>query len=221
MPAYNEEKAIGGFLKELTSFLKDYDCEIIVVDDGSKDKTMDVVKSIDDKRIKLISYQPNKGKANAVRRGVEEANMEYVIFIDADGAISPDQIPRMLEKFPENDFVVGTRNLKESTVKKSAFRWVLSFGFNNYVNCLFQMKFSDYLCGFKGFKTKFAKELFSNLKSQRWIFDVELFYKAKKLKLKYFELPIVWNEAEESNMTFKAIVKMFFELISLRLRVNK
>jgi glycosyltransferase involved in cell wall biosynthesis len=222
IPAYNEERRIDPFLSNLIKYCRKnikIKYEILVIDDGSKDRTVSIVKRIKHKNLRLISYKPNKGKANAVETGVKAAKGSHLLFIDADGAIVPKEISKMLPILEKNDAVVGSRNLKESRAKKDFFRRILSFGFNNYVSFLFGMSFSDYLCGFKGFKTPVARKLFHNLKSERWIFDVELFYRIKKYRFSCKEIAIRWIHQDDSKMKTIDVVKIFFQLLGLRMRV--
>jgi len=221
VPAYNEEKRIKTFLFDLNTYctrnLKNY--EIIIVNDGSNDKTLDIIKKVKYKNFRYSSYTPNKGKANAVKVGVTIAKGSHLLFIDADGATAPKEISYMLPKLEKYDVVVGSRNLKASKAKKNFSRRILSWGFNNYISFLFRMSFSDYLCGFKGFKTPIAKKLFYSLKSKRWIFDVELFYKIKKYKLSIAEIPIKWIHQDDSKMKTTDIIKIFFQILMLRLKI--
>ncbi len=221
VPAYNEEKRIRPFLADLNKYcIKNLDnYEIIVVNDGSKDRTLDILKKIDYKNFRCISYTPNEGKAHAVMTGVFAAKGSHLLFIDADGATSPQEISKMVPHFDNYDAVVGSRNLKASEAHKDFTRRILSFGFNNYVSFLFGLDFSDYLCGFKGFKTSIARKLFDNLKSKRWIFDVELFCRIKKYGVSVKEIPIQWTHCNDSKMKKMDVVRIFWQLFVLRLRI--
>lgn len=224
VPMYNEEKRITPFLTNLIKFsekkLKDY--EIILVNDGSKDNTDKVVKGIikNNKNIRLISYKPNGGKGNAVKVGFKNARGKKVLFIDADGSIQPDEIPRMIEKLDKYDVVVGNRYAKESKVKRHWLRAVYSFFFNTIVKILFQSRVRDNLCGFKGFKKNIADNLFNDLIDKRWVFDVELFFKIKKKSYSLYELPIKWVHVGGSQVKmFSDPVKWFLRLIILRIKL--
>jgi len=220
VPAYNEEKRIQGFLPSLLSFSKNYlrNCEIIIVDDGSTDSTKSVVQQLIQHypSAKLISYPVNKGKGNAVREGVTAAKGKYILFIDADGSIPPEEIPNMIEKLKEHQVVVGSRRIDVSKVKTSPLRKFTGTMFNAYVNLLFRIDIYDNLCGFKGFEKSVAKALFSDLQSMRWIFDVELFYKIRKNNYTMHHLPISWEHREGSKIRLIDPVKMAVELLKLR-----
>src|SRR3989344_3196133 len=217
VPCYNEENRIKPFLTSLIQFSKDNlkSYEIIVVNDGSKDKTLDVLKEFS-KDIKLISYEKNKGKGGAVREGVLSSIGEKVLFIDADGSIQPDE---MLEKLDSYDVVVGDRASKDSDVNAIALRNITGKLFNFYVNVLFGYKTWDNLCGFKGFKKEIAKDLFTDLIAYGWIFDVELFYKIHKKNYTLYKLPIKWVHKGDSKIKLLDPFKMFFQLIKLRMKL--
>jgi len=220
VPCYNEESRIKPFLTSLIQFskanLKNY--EIVVVNDGSKDKTLDVLKEFS-KDIKLVSYDKNKGKGGAVREGILSAKGEKILFIDADGSIQPDEIPKMLEELDNYDVVVGDRASKDSNVNAIALRNMTGKLFNFYVNILFRCKTWDNLCGFKGFKKEIAKDLFTNLIAYGWIFDVELFYKIHKKNYTLYKLPIKWVHKGDSKIKLLDPFKMFFQLIKLRMKL--
>jgi dolichyl-phosphate beta-glucosyltransferase len=220
VPAYNEAGRIKPFLKDLYIFSKTWkNYELLFVDDGSTDNTLEILKDFasKNKKTRIVSYKPNKGKAFAVKKGVEASKGRKVIFIDADGSISPKEIPGMVSKLDSFDVVVGSRAKKESKVQAVWLRKFTGFLFNNYVNLLFNIRIDDVLCGFKGFKRKIALDLFKDLKSAGWIFDVELFYKARKKGYSLYELPILWIHKGGSKMKFTHPFKMFFQMIKLRM----
>lgn len=219
VPAYNEERRIKLFLQELAMLREKNNSikEVVVIDDSSTDSTADIVRKFDG--IKLLSYKPNRGKGYAVKHGVMHAKGDSIIFIDADGSISPDQIPKMLEKLEQYDVVVGDRSLKNSVVKNVGTRKLTGNLFNFYVGLIFNSDIKDNLCGFKGFKADVAKNLFGDLISERWIFDVELFYKIRKRGYTLYKLPFVWSHKKGSKLKLLDPLKMFFELIMLRIKL--
>lgn len=225
VPAYNEANRIGPFLKNILDFsmanLENY--EIIIVNDGSTDNTEDVIKKLINGRndVQLIRYSPNKGKGEAVKAGIFNSSGEKIIFIDADGSIQPDLIPNTTEKLDEYDVVAGDRSLKESKIKNTVTRWFTGKLFNIIVGILFQSKIRDNLCGFKGFRKDVAIDLFSNLITRRWLFDVEIFYRIKQKNYILYQMPIKWEHVEDSKLTFLDPFKMFCELFILRVKLMK
>ncbi len=220
VPAYNEEKRIPPFFTKLLSFcrnnLKNY--EILCIDDGSKDNTAKVITLLSkkDSHVRLISYHPNQGKAYAVKTGVLASKGKKIIFIDADGSIEPEEIPRMITGLDTYDVVVGSRYTKEAKIKQPFLRMMTSFFFNSYVKMLFWIFVEDTLCGFKGFKKEVGVHLFSDLLSKRWIFDVELFYNIRKNKYSLLQMPIKWEHKDDTKFKLFDPVKMIFELAILR-----
>lgn len=228
IPAYNEEKRSANFIPILIDFVKKHlkDTEIIIVDDGSRDNTKWKIKKIIKSKkassfVRIIGYSTNKGKGSAVAYGVKAAKGSKILFIDADGAINPDQIPAMLKKLDEYDFVAGDRRSARSRIKTTLLRKITSFGFNMWVSLLFQYSYRDNLCGFKGFRRNIAKTLFSDLVDKRWIFDVELFFKAKKKKYSIYFLPIKWHYVGGSRIKmFIDPILWFLRLITLRYQLR-
>jgi dolichyl-phosphate beta-glucosyltransferase len=221
VPAYNENKRINEFLTELVSFAKRGNYEIIIVDDGSSDNTIEIVKKITKnfKRTKIISYKPNKGKGYAVKKGLMSAQGDYIIFIDADGSISPSEIPKMTKMLKKYDVVVGDRSSELSKITQPLVRKFLGIIFNNYINLVFRVNVKDFLCGFKGFRREVARSLFNDLISNRWIFDVEIFYKLRKRNYSLYKMPIKWVHKPDTKIKRLDPIKMFFEALLLRLRI--
>ncbi len=220
VPLYNEERRAAEFLAQLCELANAHkDWEVIFVNDGSTDNTLGLLKSSGIKNSRILSYRPNRGKGYAVRKGVAHALGTYIIFIDADGSINPHQIIPMLAHLKKFDVVVGSRASPRSKVTQSVLRRATGIAFNTYVNVLFQIRINDNLCGFKGFKGSVGRKLFSALISNRWIFDVELFYKIRKSGRSLYQMPIAWVYKRQSKMSLTDPFKMAFELIILRCKL--
>jgi len=225
VPAYNEETRIPKFLKELLKFasnnLENY--EIIVINDGSLDKTKETVLKLitNYNQTRLISYDNNMGKGHAVLQGVLNAKGKFILFIDADGSTRPPEILNMYRIFQKFhfDIIVGSRISKSSNITESQplRRRLLSKIFNLYSNLLFRIKINDLLCGFKGFSREVANKIFIDLKAYRWEFDVEILYRARKNGFKVFELPIEWRHEEGSKIKLLDPILIFLNLFKLRL----
>lgn len=125
IPAFNEAEGISDTLEELTGFISGKSWEIIVVNDGSTDSTAEILKKFSN--IRVISHPLNKGYGAALKTGIRNAQSETVVFFDSDGQHNPEDIPRLLEKLPEADMVVGQRTKvsKDEWIRKPG-KWVLA-----------------------------------------------------------------------------------------------
>ena len=198
IPAYNEESRLPKTLDSIFAYManKDYLYEIIVVDDGSQDNTSEIVKAYSEypHNLKLIRQDTNHGKGYAVRKGIEKAKGEYVIFNDADGASPIEEIEKLQKAISNGaDIAIGSRALKESNVSDSLFRKILGIGFNKLIKIIILKGFQDTQCGFKLFKTDCAKCIFDKLILIGFSFDVEVLFIAKKIGYKIEEVPISWQ----------------------------
>ena len=201
IPAYNEEGRIKATLERCLKFLKSkkYSWELIVVDDGSKDKTAEIVKSF--KKIKLISYKPNGGKGYAVKKGVLESKGDYVLFSDADLSAPIEELDKLMEFIDEYDIVIGSRGVRESEANMVASRKLIGRAFNFTIKILTGLYFKDTQCGFKLFKRKAAQELFKKQTIMGWVFDVEILFLAKKKGYRIKEVGVKWEHKEHDKVS--------------------
>jgi len=226
VPAYNEGKRIPKFLGELIKFCSQNleNFEVLIIDDGSNDNTKEVVLDLikNHRKMKLLRYPENKGKGRAVLMGVLKARGEFVLFIDADGSIKPEEILNMYNFYQKYnyDIIVGSRISLTSNITnpQPLSRRLMSKFFNLYSNILFRIKINDLLCGFKGFSKNTAIQVFKNLKAFRWEFDVEILYRARKNSLKVYQMPIEWKHEEGSKIKPFDPILILLNLIVLRLR---
>jgi len=227
IPAYNEERRLPKTLAEIDKYLRGqtYDYEILVVNDGSKDKTAEVVKSLipDVKHLRLIDNKENNGKGYVVRQGMLEAKGEYRVFTDADNSTSIDHLEKMWPEFEKGaDVVIGTRDPRDAKGACQAFpqSW-LRRRLGDIYNILVQIICGlwgiwDTQCGFKGFSKKAAEDIFPRCKIDRFSFDSEILVIAKKLGYKIKEIPVYWINDPESKVKFKSMVKMGIDLLKIR-----
>ncbi|MGD9580183.1 MAG: dolichyl-phosphate beta-glucosyltransferase [Vampirovibrionia bacterium] len=198
IPAYNEEFRLPATLDKIFKYFEnvDYSYEIIVVDDGSTDKTSKVVQENPNylDKLKLIAANKNYGKGYAVKLGIEQSAGDYVVFYDADGATPIEEIEKLLDVINNGaDIAIGSRALKQSAVDDLWHRRLRGQAFNLLIKLILMKDFDDTQCGFKLFKTDLAKNIFSKLVLIGYSFDVEVLFLAKLMKLKVGEVPIRWN----------------------------
>ena len=225
IPAYNEEKNIQKAIRAISEFLskQKINYEIIVVDDGSKDRTVEKVKALHNAHVKIIGYPKNQGKGAAVKAGMLHAEKDYVLFTDADQSTPISELKRF-EDFEQFDIIIGSRALKRSNVTKHQpfFREFSGKVFNKIVQALTVKRIKDTQCGFKLFKKHVAHDVFSRVQMKGFTFDVEALYIAQKLGYRIKELPVTWHNDEDTRVDFfRDSIKMFFDLIKIRKKFSK
>ncbi|MCK5176172.1 MAG: glycosyltransferase family 2 protein [Candidatus Aenigmarchaeota archaeon] len=224
IPAYNEEKRICKTLKKYNKYFKskDYDYEIIVVIDKSKDRTEQLVVDFAKKNKNIIPliFEQRRGKGGAIIEGFKIARADKVGFSDADEAVSSEYIEKMFDCLSKYDCVIASRRLKQSKISRHQpiIRQVLSKGFNILVNIMFGLNIKDTQCGAKVFRSKVIKESIQNMKSKGFEFDVELLWRIKKNNYSIKEYPIEWSHQDDSSFSLKEVPSMFINL--LKLKVN-
>ncbi len=223
IPAYNEEKRLPQSLAAVIEFLKkqSYESEVIVSDDGSADKTVEVASEIL-KTVphKIVTTPENKGKGNAVRQGVLASQGEYVLFTDADLSTPIEEVTRFLAHLAKDqDVVIGSRALPGSQVMihQNPLRETMGKVFNS-IACFFAFKgIHDSQCGFKAFRREAALKLFGLQKLDGFSFDVEIVFLAQKLGLRLLELPVVWRNSAQSRVrVFLDPLLMFWDVLRIR-----
>lgn len=215
IPVYNEEKRAPAFLKRLIEYLStNFDSfEVIVVNDGSTDATLNLVEDIAKGKeyIKIISYPKNRGKGIAIRQGVLSAVGEKIIFMDGDGAFLPENLPRFIEALDDCGLVLGKKRHSKLS------RRILSVIFTGMVRLLFFLQIGDVLCGLKGFNKNVAKQLFSDIRCEGPIFDIEVLMKAKgKYKIAVLSVDMLLDT--DRNLKLKYMLSMMLELLRLKSR---
>lgn len=230
IPAYNEEKRLPKTLEEIDKYLRkqDYDYEILVVNDGSKDKTVEIAKGLISKIKNLIvtGYKKNRGKGYAVRFGMLEAKGDYRLFTDADNSTSIDHVEKIWPEFKKGfDIIIGSRDIKGAVLDPPQpwiRKLILGEGFKLYRKIIIGLwGIEDTQCGFKCFTKKATEKIFQKCRINRFAFDPEILVIAKKLGYEIKEIPIYWKNDPESKVKFKSIIKMALDLIKIRLNLIK
>ena len=218
IPAYNEEKNIVETVKSVEDYFtgKDLSYEIIVVDDGSTDKTVSLINAMP--QVRFFKFSKNFGKGAAVKQGMREAVGELKLFMDADNSTKISELDNFLPKIRQGySVVIASRALKESQVKPQAWFKVLAGKIGNkLIRLLVVPGVRDTQCGFKLF-TKEAAGLFSKQTINRWGFDFEILFLAKRNHFKILEMPIIWVNRSDSRVKTWDYFKTFIELIKIRL----
>jgi glycosyltransferase involved in cell wall biosynthesis len=228
IPAYNEEKRISETLQEYVKFYKENlkgDFEILVVTNGCKDKTADVVTKFGQKHqeIKLHDIPEAVGKGAAVTKGIELLGTEQIGYVDADNSASPEEFFKLYKELLDIDgegLICGSRYIKGSKLgQKSVFRKFISAGFLLYRRVLFNIKVKDTQCGAKIGTGSMLKRILPNLVIADMAYDVNLIIDAKNSGAVIKEVPIAWNDKDGSTITSPWKTSLGMALSLLRLRV--
>lgn len=221
IPLYNEEnllKNLSKLYKYLDKLKKDY--EVLLVNDGSIDKTAEKLKDLNKRfKFQLISYNKNRDKGFAIRSGMLAAGGEYRIFTDIDLSTPIEEFEKFMPNLKKFDVIIGSRRKWGSNLKKRQpfIRETLGQGFTLLSQIVLDLNISDFTCGFKCFSKKAAEEIFKKQKIDRWGFDSEILYIAKKLRLKIKEVPVTWIDDPNSKVKFpQAIISSLIDLSRIR-----
>lgn len=224
VPAYNEEVRLSRTLPVILDYLRSSgrSYEVIIVDDGSTDRTAELSASIarTEPRLKVISHERNSGKGRAVRTGVMAASGDYVIFTDADLSTPIDTVAPFLKILSNGaDVVIGNRRMRESQVevRQAPVRELIGRLYTLMSRALLGANVTDQACGFKGFTRRAAREIFGRQRVFGWAFDAESLYIAGRLGLRVHEEPVVWRHELGSKVKMaRACVESFVNLFVIR-----
>ena len=219
IPCYNESKDIASNIEKVKNYLleKKIEHELIIVNDGSQDNTKEVIESIPN--ITALSYEKNRGKGGAVKYGIEHANGDVVLFMDADLSTDISAVEKVVELAPSYDFILGSRHAEGSVIKKKQpwTRVFIGWCCRVLVKMLFRTKFKDTQCGFKAMKTDIAKKIVAKQLVNNFAFDVEYIYIAKLNNLSMYELGITWSDDRGSTVSpIKSSFKFFGDIFFIR-----
>jgi len=223
IPAFNEEKRLPATLERVQSYLgaEGYSYEVLVVDDGSADRTPDVVRaaSARNPRLRLAGYKPNLGKGFAVQYGALRARGECVLISDADLSTPIEELGRFLPLLERGHaMVIGSRALKESRLEVRQPWWRERAGrlMNFLIRRLSGLPFSDTQCGFKLFSRRAAQDIFPSLQTRGWMWDVEALIVARKLGYRVIDVPVTWINSPDSRVKASHAFRTVRELFRIR-----
>jgi glycosyltransferase involved in cell wall biosynthesis len=224
IPAYNEECRLGASLNKLEEFIAQqrWDAEIIIVDDGSSDGTARLIERYmqNSPHIRLIQNHINRGKGYSLRRGVEAALGEIVLLTDADLSVPMREANKLLSAIEAGaDIAIGSRGLHEAGVRVEApwHRKICSAGFKMVVRSVLGLRFEDTQCGFKAFKRKAARMVFSRQRIERWGFDPEVLMLADRFCYVVAEVGVeaIHDDRSKLNLISDSL-QMFMEVLKIR-----
>lgn len=224
IPVYNESSRILSTLRQVLDFLESRpeSYEVIVVDDGSTDRTAERVQEFcrDKRRVRVLRYPGNRGKGFAVRTGMLNAQGEYLLLTDADLSAPLAEMDRLLEPLRSGyDVVIGSRALKPEwiSIHQSRFRETAGKLFNFCLRRITGLPFRDTQCGFKAFRRQPAQRIFAAQTIPRFGFDAEVLYLARKFGYRALEVPVHWAHSEGTKVRlWRDGARMLCDLLQIR-----
>ncbi len=228
IPAYNEEKRIKQTLIDYANFFKNTkrDFEILVVLNGCRDKTKEIVEEIkrNYKEINYIIFNQPIGKGGALIEGLKLVNGDLITYTDADGATSPETLYNLSNKIEDYDGIIGSRWVKGAIIlkKQPLSRRFASRGFNILTKIILGLKYKDTQCPAKIFKKKVIDKIKDKLEQTNFAIDAVLLFHIKKAGFKIKEEPITWEDKEFSTLKMKkAIPNMLAVILKTKLKSLK
>ena len=226
IPAYNEERRLPATLSAVLAHLSRRPwrfTEVVVVDDGSTDGTAGGVEEFcrSHPAVRLLKNPGNRGKSYSVRHGMLESKGDWILFSDADLSAPIEELDKLIEAAEERGAAVaiGSRALDRSliAVHQSFFRESAGRVFNLLMQLLTGLRFQDTQCGFKLFEARAAREVFRRQQLERFGFDAEVLFIARRLGFRTVEVPVRWSHSEGTKVSmFRDSLNMFLDLLRIR-----
>jgi dolichyl-phosphate beta-glucosyltransferase len=223
VPSFNEEVRLPASLHLIAAYVSSANrsTEVLVVDDGSKDRTAEVAASFADRipNLRVLRNGENRGKGYSVRHGMQEARGEYVLFSDADLSAPIEEADKLLSALRQYDIAIGSRALDRDLidVHESLFREFAGIIFNRIVRIVLWLPFVDTQCGFKAFRREPCRIIFEQQRIERFGFDPELLYLARHHGLKATEIPVRWSHSPATKINMmRDSIQMFIDVFTIR-----
>lgn len=224
IPAYNESARLRATLEKVLGYVRSqaWDAEVIVVNDGSRDNTADIVREFmqNNPALRLLENPGNRGKGYSVRHGMLNTRGRIVLFSDADLSSPIEEAPKLFEALEEGaDIAIGSRWLRAEmqTQRQPLHRQLFGRIFNLLLRLTLGLQFKDTQCGFKAFKQPAAQAIFPLQKIERWGFDPEILFLARKLGYTVKEVPVRWGHSGGARINpLVDGARMFQEMLHIR-----
>jgi dolichyl-phosphate beta-glucosyltransferase len=224
IPAYNESARLGATLEKVLGYVhaQAWNAEVIVVNDGSRDNTAEIVRNFAEKdpSLRLIENPGNRGKGYSVRNGMLHARGRILLFSDADLSSPIEEAPKLLRALDDGaDVAIGSRWLRAETQtqRQSLYRQLFGRVFNLLLRITLGLRFKDTQCGFKAFNQPAAQAIFPPQKIEGWGFDPEILFLARKLGFQVKEVPVAWGHSGGTRI--HPLIdgsRMFLEMLRIR-----
>jgi len=223
VPAFNEELRLPATLEKIARYIEreQKNIEVVVVDDGSADRTAAVARSFRGRiaQLRVLANGVNRGKGFSVRHGSLEARGEIALFTDADLSAPIEEANKLLAALKDHDVAIGSRAVDRNLIEvhESAFREFAGIIFNRIVRIILRLPFVDTQCGFKAFRRERCRVIFEQQTIERFGFDPELLYLARHHGLSIVEVPVRWAHSPATKVSMmRDSVQMFLDVVIIR-----
>ncbi len=224
LPAFNEEMTLSRNVASLQEKLDALDMgyEIIIVDDGSNDRTREIAQSLESDTVRVAGYEQNRGKGYAIRHGMQRAGGDYRLFMDVDLSTDLRAVEEFMKKADEDhcDVIIGSRRMRSDSYQEKQ-PWARRFfgeGFRRLSQWMTGSRISDFTCGFKMYSRQAAEIIFSRQRICSWAFDTELIYIALLHRLNICEVPVLWRNDRRSKVRlFRDITGSLWALVLMKM----
>jgi glycosyltransferase involved in cell wall biosynthesis len=224
VPAYNESARLGASLEKILGYIaqQNWSAEVIVVNDGSRDDTAEIVRRLaqSNPALRLIENPGNRGKGYSVRHGMLQAHGSVVVFSDADLSSPIEELPKLLNALNNGaDIAIGSRWLQSETQtqRQPLHRQLFGRIFNLMLRITLGLHFKDTQCGFKAFQKQAVQKIFPLQKIERWGFDPEILFLAGKFGFRVQEVPVAWAHSGGTRIhPLTDGSRMFWDMLRIR-----
>jgi dolichyl-phosphate beta-glucosyltransferase len=223
IPAYNEAERLGSTLERTVDYLsrRGLSYEVLVVDDGSRDRTIQVAEAYADRGVRVIRHEQNRGKGAAIKTGVLASRGAEVLLSDADASTPIEQLEKLQRKLPEAPVVLGSRAVAGADIRQHQpfYREVMGKTFNLIIRLAGVHGVNDTQCGFKLLQGEVAREIGAELTVEGFAYDVELVWLARRHGYRVVEVGVVWVDSPDSRVDpVRSSLGMLRDLIRMRIR---
>jgi dolichyl-phosphate beta-glucosyltransferase len=223
IPAYNEAERLGSTLERAVDYLsrRNLSYEVLVVDDGSRDRTVQVAEAFADRGVRVIRHEQNRGKGAAIKTGVLASRGAEVLLSDADASTPIEQLEKLQRKLPEAPVVLGSRAVAGADIRQHQpiYREVMGKTFNLIIRLVGVHGLNDTQCGFKLLEGKVAREIGAELTIDGFAYDVELVWLARRHGYRVVEVGVIWVDSPDSRVDpVRSSLAMLRDVVRMRIR---
>jgi dolichyl-phosphate beta-glucosyltransferase len=223
IPAYNEAERLGSTLERTVEYLsrRGLSYEVLVVDDGSRDRTVQVAEAFADRGVRVIRHEQNRGKGAAIKTGVLASRGAEVLLSDADASTPIEELEKLQRRLPEAPVVLGSRAVAGADIRQHQpfYRELMGKTFNRIIRLVGVHGLYDTQCGFKLLKGEVAREIGAELTIDGFAYDVELVFLARRLGYKVVEVGVVWIDSPDSRVDpVRSSLAMLRDVFRMRIR---